>query len=150
MTGTRSSRWLPLEKIARAREERQLHELSQRLRALAQHEMRLAELNRYLDEYQRPPARPLAPSLMRNRDDFIGRVREAIAAQRRNVDDARLACAREQERMVDFARETQTMTRLLDTSLAREATAEEARLQAQSDEFAGRRTAQFAGFGDEL
>lgn len=149
MTANPSTRWQSLERLAKEREDAQVQRVAERALTLSEHERRLIELNRYLDEYLAPPARPMPPALLCNREDFVRRLRDAIAAERRNTDAARAALTREQQLLVECSRETVTVTRLSDNERQRHERAQEARVQEQHDELAARRAVVRQRVGEE-
>jgi flagellar protein FliJ len=85
--------------IAEKRAEAATHKLAERVRGVASGEAQLTELHRFRNEYARVPSdsdASLAIAELVNRHRFLGRVDEAIAFQRAEVERQQRLLAQEQ------------------------------------------------------
>lgn len=130
-----SERLQPLQQRAESREEEAARRLLDQQRQLSERELRLHELTRYLAEYEGMSSAGSARMLM-NQRAFVERLREAVAMQKRLVEQARASCDLERGRWLLERREVSTLDQLADCYRRRERVVEERREQKQMDEFA--------------
>ncbi|MEQ1439327.1 flagellar export protein FliJ [Fontimonas sp. SYSU GA230001] len=130
-----SQRLQPLQQLAQTREEEAARRLLEQQRQLSERELRLHELTRYLAEYEAMNSAGSARMLI-NQRAFIERLREAVAMQRRLVEQARAGCDAERGRWLLERREVSTLDQLAECYRRRERQIEERRDQKRLDEFA--------------
>lgn len=134
-----SRRLQPLLQRADQREQEALRRLAERQAQLASQEQRLAELRRYLHDYtERAPA-AAGVAMLRNRQAFLARLREAEDCQRQSVERARSACDDERGRWLTQHRDLGVLEQLSAGCRRREQHRQEQRDQRALDELAVRR-----------
>ncbi len=141
----------PLLQRAQEREDRVAQELAKVREAQRLQEQRLEELARFKDEYHQPaPAGgTLNPALLANRQAFIERIEQAVAVQKRAVEQGRGTLEIERTRLLLASRDKQVLEKLAASYRAEEAKKEQKRAQGELDELAGRRRPARLGDGEE-
>ncbi|WP_051277911.1 flagellar export protein FliJ [Solimonas flava] len=130
-----SARLQPLQQLADTRESEAARRLLDAQRLKAEREQRLAELARYREEYERQPA-AATPQLLRNRQAFLERLREAERFQRQLVEQAQRGVDQGRAQWLLQQRETRTVAELTACYVAREQREEARREQRHHDELA--------------
>lgn len=133
-----SRRMEPLQQIADLREDEAARALLDAQRLLAEREQRLLELQNYRGEYERAAVLPM-PSLLRNRHQFLERLREAERFQRALVEQAQRGVDQQRASWLLQQRECKTIAQLTESYLRRERREDERRDQKQLDELATQR-----------
>jgi flagellar FliJ protein len=84
----RRQRLKTLEQLAAHAEADSSRRLGEKLARLRAEEQRLGQVHGYLDEYQRPPQRPVSSTIseLRSRRNFVDRLRLAVSEQHGVVD----------------------------------------------------------------
>ena len=134
-----SKRLHPLRELASAREDEALQRLAERQGQLAAQEARLAELTRYLEDYQRESGAQARVTLAANRHAFVARLREALVCQERVVSAARAACEQERAHWMAQKRDAQVLEQLASSYRKQEHVHYERHAQRTLDELAARR-----------
>ena len=134
-----SIRLKPLHVTAQRKEDAAVQRYLERQQQLQRHETRLAELEAYLSEYSRPPARSQSGVQLRMRREFIDRLRGIVRIEANAVEQARAACEAERARWLLAHRSTEVLDKLGAHYRAHEARVEDRRLQRESDEIATQR-----------
>ncbi|MDD3764958.1 MAG: flagellar export protein FliJ [Nevskiales bacterium] len=135
-----SQRLAPIQQIAQTKEEDAAKRLLEAQRKLSERELRLHELQRYVAEYENgPPAS--TPLLLMNRQQFLGRLREAVQVQMGLVEQARRDCDAIRGNWLLKRRDVSTLDQLSECYRRKEALIDERRDQQRLDEFALRRYA---------
>lgn len=145
-----SSRMQPLQQIADIRESDAARRLVEAQRLQADREARLIELSRYREEYSREcarsgdgagdgPADAATPQLLRNRQAFIDRLREAERFQQQLVEQAVRGVDECRAHWLLQQRGARTVAQLTACYLAREQREDARREQNRLDEFAMQR-----------
>lgn len=98
MPAPRSARLEPLQLVADKREDEAMRAMAECQRVVAEHETRLVELQRYLQDYLNSSVVASTPALISNRHAFIARLREAENFQRNLLEQARERCDAERTR----------------------------------------------------
>lgn len=135
-----SQRMQPLQTLADLREDEAARLLVEAQRLQAEREARLAELGRYREDYERQSA-AATPQLLRNRQAFLERLREAERFQQQLVEQATRAVDQCRAHWLTQQRGSRTVAQLTSCYLAREQREEQRREQHRLDEFALRRYA---------
>lgn len=86
---SRSTRLEPLQMIAGQREDAAMRQMAECRSRVEEHENRLAELQRYLQEYTAQSAQVSTPALISNRQAFLAKLREAETMQLQMLEQAR-------------------------------------------------------------
>ncbi len=133
-----SRRMEPLQQIADLREDEAARALLDAQRLLADREQRLLELQNYRAEYERAPVLPLPP-LLRNRHQFLERLREAERFQCALVEQAQRGVDQQRASWLLQKRECKTIAQLTESYVRRERREEERRDQKQLDELVTQR-----------
>lgn len=134
-----SRRFEPLQQLADLREDHAARALVDAQRALDERAARLAELQSYRAEYERQPGGAATLQLMRNRQVFIERLREAERFQQQLVEQARLAVDTQRAEWLVQQRGAKTIAQLTATYQQRERREVERREQNRADELAAQR-----------
>ncbi|WP_084197609.1 flagellar export protein FliJ [Solimonas soli] len=142
-----SERLQPLRQLADRREDDAARLLIDAQRLLGERQARYVELCRYREEYERQNA-AATPQLLRNRQAFIERLREAERFQLQLVEQAQRGVDQCRAHWLLQQRETRTVAQLMSCYVARERREEERREQRQHDELALQRHARRAAEGD--
>lgn len=133
-----SKRMQPLQQLADIREDDAARLLVEAQRQYADRQARLVELSRYREDYERQ-AGAATPQLLRNRQVFLDRLREAERFQQQLVEQARRAVDESRAHWLVQQRGSRTVAQLTSCYLAREQREEARREQKQLDEFAMQR-----------
>lgn len=105
----------PLIRRAEERRDAVAREFARRNQLVAQHEERLGDLLRYVDEYaQWPQGASLSPAQLSNREAFRCKLGDAVSAQRGQVEQVRAQAELERARLGIAARETKVYHKLAD------------------------------------
>lgn len=131
-----SQRFEPLQQLADLREDRAARALVESQRLLEDREARLVELRNYRGEYEREGGMQGSVQMLRNRQLFIERLREAERFQEQMVEQARLAVDTQRAEWLLQQRGAKTIAQLTETYVRRERREAERREQHRSDEFA--------------
>ncbi len=134
----RRDKFEPLLKHVEAREDEAARVFAEKIRALGEHERRLAELCRYADEYGRLDGERSSAALLLNRQLFRERVETALGQQRQTVERSRGSCDVERARLLLASRDAKAMERLAASHRLRLDRAEVKRGQAELDDLAVR------------
>jgi flagellar protein FliJ len=134
----KSRRLDPLLLRAGEREASVQRELAAKTRQLASHEQQLADLMRYSDEYAVTSGGTTSPALLANRENFRGKLKQAITLQQRALEQTRLGTDFERSRLMLAARETKVLEKLADTWRGEERRAQARTEQHAMDEHAAR------------
>jgi len=133
-----SQRIKPLQQLADIREEDAARMLLDAQRLLSERQARYMELVRYREEYERQPA-AATPQLLRNRQAFLERLREAERFQQQLVEQAQRGVDQCRAQWVSRKGETRTVAQLMSCYEARERREQERREQRLQDELATQR-----------
>lgn len=98
MSPLRSTRLEPLKLVADQREDEAMRAMAECQRAVAEHETRLTELQRYLQDYINTITVASTPALIRNRHAFVEKLREAEGFQMTLLQQAKERCDAERTR----------------------------------------------------
>lgn len=142
MTPSRSVTLQPIQHVANLREDEAMRSLAACQQQVAEHEAKLAELQRYIQEYASTPPQAATPSLLGNRHAFLARLQEAERFQRQAVEDARARCEVERARWLLKRRDVGTLEQLASSYRIEERRHAERRDQKELDEIAARRHAE--------
>jgi len=112
---TRLDKVTRVAEIAEKRTEAATHKLAERVRGVTSGEAQLVELNRFRNEYPNPAGVDVAIAELINRHRFLGRVDEAIAFQRSEVQRQQRLLLLEQQ---NYGR-VRAKSRALDTAVQR-------------------------------
>lgn len=134
-----SRRLQPLLQRADRREQEAMRRLAERQSQLASQEQRLAELRRYLHDYSERAPLNAGVAMLRNRQAFLARLREAEDCQRAAVERARGACDDELAQWRLQRRDLGVLEQLSEACRRREDHQQERRAQRVLDELAVRR-----------
>ena len=107
---------------------------------LAEQEMRLGELRRYVEEYRARPM-PGAPALIANRERFLARLDEAARQQVRTVESAAQVVRESTQQWLERRAGQRKFDTLHDAAALRESSLAEQQEQKQMDEFGMRAAA---------
>lgn len=132
-------RLAPLIDVADDRAEDAMRAYAEQQALLAAQEQRLAELSRYLAEYAAAQAQSGGVALLRNRQAFVARLREAEAMQQRIVEQARRACDTRRAQWLECRRDLGVLDQLAGVYARREQRQHEQRTQIALDEQAAQR-----------
>jgi flagellar FliJ protein len=135
---TQSKRMRPLQQIADIREDDAARRLVEAQRLQAEREARLVELSRYREDYERQ-AGAATPQLLRNRQAFLDRLREAERFQQQLVEQAVRGVDECRAHWLLQQRGSRTVAQLTACYLAREQRDDARREQNRLDEFATQR-----------
>lgn len=102
----------PLQDMADSREQDAAERFARHKQALEAQEKRLSDLQDYLADYRQQLGGAMSPTLLRNRQDFMSRLNEAVRQQHGQVENARQAYEAERERWVEARGESQILDRL--------------------------------------
>jgi flagellar FliJ protein len=138
---TQSKRMQPLQQIADIREDDAARLLVEAQRLQAEREARLVELSRYREDYERGAngGSAAAPQLLRNRQAFLDRLREAERFQQQLVEQAVRGVDECRAHWLLQQRGSRTVAQLTACYLAREQRDDARREQNRLDEFATQR-----------
>lgn len=134
-----TKRLQPLLQRADQREQDAMRRLAERHAQLATQEQRLTELRRYVHDYSQRGAAHGGVAMLRNRQAFVARLREAETCQLQAVERARSACDEERAHWLSEHRDLGVLEQLAGTYRRREAQQQERRAQNAMDELAARR-----------
>lgn len=98
MPALRSARLEPLQLVADKREDEAMRAMADCQRVVAEHETRLTELQRYLQDYLNNSVAASTPALMSNRHAFLVKLREAEKFQQLVLEQAKERCEAERTR----------------------------------------------------
>lgn len=138
-------RFVPLQQLADIREDHAARAFVDAQRTLDERHQRLLELQNYRAEYERQQVPAASPQLLRNRQAFIDRLREAENFQRQLVEQARLASDTQRAEWLLQQRGARTIAQLTETYARRERREAERRDQHRADELAAQRHARALG-----
>jgi len=133
-----SRRLQPLQQLAEYREDQAVQDLLSAQRVLAERKLRLDELTRYREEYERQTS-TASPQLIRNRHAFVDKLREAEQYQIQMVEQAQRGVEGGQADWLSQRRQTATLVQLADCYRRREQIVAGRREQQDFDELALRR-----------
>lgn len=148
MTPLRSTRLEPLQMAAEQREEEALRQMAECRNRVREHETRLAELQRYLQEYNADVAAVSTPALISNRQAFLAKLRQAEEVQMQLLQQARAQCEAEQTRWLLKRRDVGVLDQLAAAYRVEEKRHADRREQREMDELAtsrGRRLSDVLG-----
>lgn len=98
MSPSRSSRLEPLQLVADKREDEAMRAMAECQRLVTEHETRLSELQRYLQDYVNTVTVASTPALISNRHAFLAKLREAEGFQKTLLEQAKQRCEAERTR----------------------------------------------------
>jgi flagellar FliJ protein len=98
MSPQRSTRLQPIQQLASNREDEAMRELAASQKQVSGQQLRLEELQRYINDYANAVPQAATPALMLNRHAFLARLQEAERYQRQLVEQSRLRCEAERAR----------------------------------------------------
>ena len=98
MNPPRSTRLEPLQQVADQREQDAMRQMAECRRRVEEHEQRLLELQRYLQDYSSQTAGVSTPALISNRQSFMAKLREAETMQMQLLQQAQVQCEVERAR----------------------------------------------------
>ncbi|NGY06913.1 flagellar export protein FliJ [Solimonas terrae] len=130
-----SKRMQPLQQLADIRQDDAARQLVEAQRQQADREARLLELSRYREDYERQNA-AATPQLLRNRQAFLDRLREAERFQQQLVEQAVRSVDECRAHWLLQQRGSRTVAQLTACYQAREQREEARREQGRLDEFA--------------
>lgn len=133
-----SRRMQPLQQLADIREDDAARQLVEAQRQHADRQARLVELARYREDYECQAA-AATPQLLRNRQAFLDRLREAERFQQQLVDQAARSVDECRAHWLLQQRGARTVAQLTACYLVREQREDARREQKQLDEFAMQR-----------
>lgn len=128
----------PLQDLAESREQDAAERFARHKQALEAQEQRLSDLQNYQADYRNQMSGAMSPSLLRNRQDFMSRLNDAVRQQGEQVARARQAYELERQRWVDARGETQVLDKLEQNYQAQAAQRGLRREQFELDELAAR------------
>lgn len=128
----------PLQDLAESREQDAAERFARHKQALEAQEQRLADLQNYQADYRAQMSGAMSPSLLRNRQDFMSRLNDAVRQQGEQVTKARHAYELERQRWVEARGETQVLDKLEQNYQAQAAKRGLRREQFELDELAAR------------
>ena len=128
----------PLQDLAESREQDAAERFARHKQALEAQEQRLADLQNYQADYRAQMSGAMSPSLLRNRQDFMSRLNDAVRQQGEQVTKARQAYELERQRWVEARGETQVLDKLEQNYHAQAAQRGLRREQFELDELAAR------------
>lgn len=137
MKTSRSVRLQPIQQIAERREDEALACLAECQRNERDHEQRLNDLRRYIEEYSAPARGTSTPALLNNRLNFLARLREAERVQMELLEQACEHTQAERARWMLKQRDTKVLEQLAAAYRIEESRQSERREQKNLDEFAG-------------
>lgn len=137
----RRNRLKTLERMAEHAKAEAARALAARLQRLRAEEQRLAQINAYLGDYQRPPAAGQATGVagLQSQANFLARLREAVKAQHGVVAAERQTSDRMAAHWRDARAHHLAMAQLGERQARQAATAAARREQRELDEIAARR-----------
>jgi len=112
MLPLRSTRLQPLQDVADQREDEAMRALAQCQRLVVEHEQRLAELQRYIQDYGNTAATQSTPALISNRHAFLSKLREAEAFQKTLLVQSSARCEAERARWLLKRRDSGVLEQL--------------------------------------
>lgn len=133
-----SKRMQPLQQLADIRQDDAARQLVEAQRQHADRQARLVELSRYREDYERQ-ATAATPQLIRNRQAFLDRLRDAERFQQQLVEQARRGVDECRAHWLMQQRGSRTVAQLTACYLQREQREDARREQKQLDEFAMQR-----------
>jgi flagellar FliJ protein len=98
MNPPRSTRLEPLQQVADQREQDAMRQMADCHRRVEEHQQRLLELQRYLQDYSSQTAGVSTPALISNRQSFLAKLREAETMQMQLLQQAQAQCDVERAR----------------------------------------------------
>lgn len=98
MSPSRSARLEPLKHVAELHEDEAMRQMAECQRQVAEHEARLTELQRYLQDYLGTVSAASTPALINNRHAFLAKLREAETFQNNLLAQAVTRCEVERTR----------------------------------------------------
>lgn len=128
----------PLQDLAESKEQDAAERFARHKQALEAQEQRLADLQNYQADYRAQMSGAMSPSLLRNRQDFMSRLNDAVRQQAEQVSKARQAYERERQCWVEARGETQVLDKLEQNYHAQAAQRGLRREQFELDELAAR------------
>ena len=134
MPASRSARLEPLQLVADQREDEAMRMMAECQRVVADHEARLAELQRYLQDYVNSSVTASTPALINNRHAFMAKLREAENYQKNVLVQARERCEAERARWLLKRRDVGVLEQLAASYRVQERQQVERQIQKDSDE----------------
>lgn len=128
----------PLQDLAESKEQDAAERFARHKQALEAQEQRLVDLQNYQADYRDQMGGAMSPSLLRNRQDFMSRLNDAVRQQGEQVAKARQAYELERQRWVEARGETQVLDKLEQNYHAQAAQRGLRREQFELDELAAR------------
>ena len=137
MSPSRSTRLEPLQMVAEQREEEAVRAMAECRRRVEEHETRLSELQRYLQEYTEQASKFSTPALMSNRQAFVAKLREAEKFQQQLLQQAKDFGEAERMRWLLKRRDVGVLEQLAASYRLQERRQDAHREQKNLDELAG-------------
>ena len=134
MSLSRSARLEPLKVVADQREDEAMRAMAECQRQVAEHEARLTELQRYLQDYLNSESSANTPALISNRHAFLARLRDAEKFQKTVLEQAKERCDAERTRWLLKRRDVGVLEQLAASYRSQERQQEERVIQKDSDE----------------
>lgn len=131
-----SRRLDPLIRRAADRENTAAKQFADKAKALASHEQRLKDLERYAQEYAPPTEGEINPAMLLNRLAFRQKIDHAVSQQQRAVENSRVSCDMERARLMLASRDAKVLEKLASSYRQQEQKQEARREQGQLDELA--------------
>lgn len=133
-----TERLKPLRDLAESRENEAAALFAKQKKALEQQEQRLSDLRQYQAEYQAQMQGAMSPSLLRNRQEFISKLGQAVQQQLAEVERFRSAYERQRQHWVDARGESRVLDKLEANYVEQERARGARREQWEMDELAAR------------
>lgn len=134
MAASRSARLEPLQLVADQREDEAMRAMAECQRIVVEHETRLVELQRYLQDYVNNGVTASTPALISNRHAFIAKLREAENFQKTLLQQAKERCEAERTRWLLKRRDVGVLEQLAASYRTQERQQVERTAQKDADE----------------
>ncbi len=134
MSPSRSARLEPLQLVADQREDEAMRAMAECQRLVAEHETRLLELQRYLQDYVVTASAASTPALISNRHAFMAKLRDAEKFQKTLLEQAKERCEAERTRWLLKRRDVGVLEQLAASYRTQERQHIERIAQKESDE----------------
>lgn len=134
MPPLRSARLEPLQLVADKREDEAMRAMAECQREVTEHETRLSELRRYLQDYINTITVASTPTLINNRHAFVVKLREAESFQKKLLEQAKERCEAERTRWLLKRRDVGVLEQLAASYRTQERQQTERIEQKNSDE----------------
>jgi flagellar FliJ protein len=134
MSLSRSARLEPLQVVADQREDEAMRAMAECQRLVTEHENRLKELQRYLQDYLDSGSAASTPALINNRHAFLAKLRDAEKFQSNLLEQAKQRCEAERARWLLKRRDVGVLEQLAASYRVQERQQQERVVQRDSDE----------------